>query len=72
MIAYVLTVIKGSIHKPFMKIRMGTTVFGIDCINLRNFIRVANEVGIYQLLEDLDPEDREVFAILYEEFKDKV
>lgn len=72
MIAYALIVVKGCIHKPSMEIRLGTALFGIDCSALRELIRRANEIGLYPLLENLNPENHAMFELLYEEFKDEL
>lgn len=72
LIAYTLTVIKGCIHKPFMEVRLGTAHFEIDCGALRRLIGRANEIGLYPLLENLNPENREMFELLYETFKDEL
>lgn len=72
MIAYALIIIENSIHKPHMVVRLGTQIFGIDCIALRKLICRANEIGVYQVIENLDSEDNGMFAMLYEEFKDEI
>ena len=72
MIAYTLNIVRGCIHKPFMEIQIGDKFFGIHCASLRNFIQTVNEKGLYQTLEYVNPEDRGMFEMLYEEFKDEL
>jgi len=70
MIAYVMTVTRGCIHTPFMEVKVGTTLVGIKCDALREFIQIANEIGLYQALESEDPAVHELLIFVYEEFKD--
>ena len=72
MIAYRLVVTQGCIHKPFMEVRVGTQRFGVSCAPLRELIQRAKEIGVYQVIENLGPEDDGMFSILYEEFKDDI
>lgn len=72
MIAYNFVIVEGCIHKPFMEVQMGTLHIGLDCTILRELISMANEVGVYQVLENISSEGREIFTFLYEEFKDKL
>lgn len=72
MIAYALIIIKGCIHETHMEVRLGDKLFGIDCGDLRWLIRKANEIGLYQVIEKLGPEDNGMFAMLYKEFKDEI
>ena len=72
MIAYALIITKGCIHKPSMEVRLGTKRFGINCGALRQLIQRANEIGLYQVMENLGPEDNGIFELLYETFKDEI
>ena len=72
MIAYALIITKGCIHEDHMEVRLGTKRFGICCVPLRRLIERADEVGIYVVLENLNPEDHGMFELLYEEFKDLI
>lgn len=72
MIAYALIITQGCIHKPSMEVKIGTILYGIDCVALRHLIRRANEIGVYQVIENLDSENNGMFAILYEKFKDEI
>lgn len=71
-ITYALVVVDGCIHSSHMEVQLGTEHFEICCSALRRLIQRANKIGIYQLLENLNPNDREMFAMLYEEFRDKI
>lgn len=70
MIAYNMTVTRGCIHTPFMEVRVGTSFVGMKCDALREFIQTANEIGLYQALESVNPAVRELLTFIYEEFKD--
>lgn len=72
MIAYNFVIVEGCIHTHTMEVQMGTLHIGLDCAVLRELIGMANEVGVYQVLENISSEGREIFTFLYEEFKDKL
>lgn len=72
MIAYNFVITEDCIHTRTMKVQMGHLHIGLHCPALRELISMANEVGVYQVLENINPEGREIFAFLYEEFKDKL
>lgn len=74
MIAYAFVITEGCIHTPKMQVQIGTLHYGICCPALRRLIERANNVGLYQVLENISPEEseREMFTFLYEEFKDEI
>lgn len=69
MIAYNMVVTRGCIHTPFMEIQIGTALVGMKCDALRKFIQTANEIGIYQALESINPDVHGLLTFIYEEFK---
>ena len=71
-IACNFVIVEGSIDSQTMKVEIGSLHIGLYCPALRELISKANEVGVYQVLENINPEGREVFAFLYEEFRDKI
>jgi len=72
MIACNIIIVRGCIHTPFMMLQMGTDIVMVECPPLREFIRVANDIGLYQAIElGADAaNDREMLTFIYEEFKD--
>lgn len=72
MIALTLVVVQGCIHKPHMVVKLGSEHFGVCCSTLRRFIQAGSKQGLYQILEEVAPEEREMFKLLYEEFKDEI
>lgn len=72
MITYALSVVSGCIHKPFMKLQIGTDSVTILCAPIRGFIKAANQIGLEAALEEARPIEHEMLAFLYEEFKDEL
>lgn len=72
MIAYNLIVTRGYIDTPFMEVQIGTTLIGFKCAPVRGFIQAANEIGLWQALENVNPAEREILTMLYETFKDEL
>lgn len=72
MIAYNFVIVEGNIHENSMEVQIGTSYIGLDCVVLRKLIIMANKIGVYQVLENINLEGREIFTFLYEEFKDKL
>lgn len=70
MIACNMVVVGGCIHSQIMKIQIGIAIVVLDCIPLRTFIAMANEIGIYSVLETQDSATHELLDFIYEEFKD--
>ena len=72
MIALTLVVVEGCIHKPHMVVQLGSEHYGVCCSTLRRIIQAVDKQGLYQVLERVHPEEREMFKLLYEEFKDEI
>ena len=72
MIALTLVVVQGGIDKPHMVVKLGSENYGVCCFVLRKFIQAVSKQGLYQVLEVVAPEEREMFKLLYEKFKDEI
>ena len=72
MISLTLVVVQGGIDKPHMEVQLGSEHYGICCPILRKFIQTVSKQGLCQTLEEVAPEEREMFKLLYEEFKDEI
>jgi len=72
MIALTLVTVDGSINQSHMVVKLGSEYYGICCLVLKRFIQSVSKQGLYQTLEEVAPEEREMFKLLYEEFKDEI
>ena len=75
MITYALVIIEGCLHERTMTITIGGREIGLNCGEVKRFIRRANDIGIDAALDKIVPdtsEGRAVMRLMYEEFKDEV